>query len=102
MATIGAFQKQANGSYQGSISTLTLNVKIAEFRPTGNVSGKGPDFRIFSGQTEIGAAWRKTSREERPYLAVKLDDPSFAAPIFASLVEADAGHSLIWSRSRAD
>lgn len=29
MATIGAFQKQAGGSYQGSISTLTLNVQSA-------------------------------------------------------------------------
>ncbi|MNE94905.1 hypothetical protein D3C80_1929240 [compost metagenome] len=32
------------------------------------------------------------------YLSVKLDDPSFPAPIYASLVEVDGGHSLIWSR----
>lgn len=54
------------------------------------------------GQTEIGAAWKKTSREDRAYLAVKLDDPSFPAPIYASLVSAGDSHSLIWSRSRSD
>jgi uncharacterized protein (DUF736 family) len=29
---------------------------------------------------------------------VKLDDPSFPAAIYASLVDADDGYSLIWSR----
>ncbi|HEX5776204.1 MAG TPA: DUF736 family protein, partial [Caulobacteraceae bacterium] len=28
------------------------------------------------------------------------DDPSFPAPIYASLVDSDEGYSLIWSRSR--
>lgn len=100
MAIIGAFHQQADGSYQGSITTLTLSVQSAQFRPAGKDSDKGPDFRIFSGETELGAAWTKTSREERPYLSVKLDDPSFVAPVYASLVEADDGYSLIWSRSR--
>ena len=30
---------------------------------------------------------------------LKLDDPSFPAPIYASLVDADDGYSLIWSRA---
>ncbi|WP_291832907.1 DUF736 domain-containing protein [Brevundimonas sp.] len=50
------------------------------------------------GQTEFGAAWKKTSQQNRDYLSVKLDDPSFPAPIYASLVEIEGGHSLIWSR----
>jgi uncharacterized protein (DUF736 family) len=34
---------------------------------------------------------------------VKLDDPSFASPIYANLVEGEDGvHSLIWSRRSAD
>ena len=98
MATIGAFQVQADGSFQGSITTLTLNVASVVIRPTGGENDKAPDFRIFAGQTELGAAWKKTSREERPYLSVKLDDPSFAAPIYANLVERDGQHELIWSR----
>ena len=101
MATIGTFTKSGDGSYAGSIKTLSLNVKAAQFRASETDNEKGPDFRIFAGQTEFGAAWKKTSRENRDYLSVKLDDPSFPAPIYASLVDADDGYALIWSRSRA-
>ena len=101
MATIGTFHKQADGSYAGAIKTLSLNVKAAQFRASETDNEKGPDFRIFAGPTEFGAAWKKTSRENRDYLSVKLDDPSFPAPIYASLVDADDGYALIWSRSRA-
>ena len=100
MATIGTFTKTEDGAYAGAIKTLTLNVKAAQFRPADKDNDKAPDFRIFSGQTEFGAAWKKTSRENRDYLSVKLDDPSFSGPIYASLVDADEGYSLIWSRSR--
>lgn len=100
MATIGTFTKQDDGSYVGAIKTLTLNVKQAQFRATEKTDEKAPDFRIFAGQTEFGAAWKRTSRENRDYLSVKLDDPSFPAPLYASLVDAEEGYSLIWSRSR--
>ena len=52
----------------------------------------------------FGAAWRKTSNEGREYLSVKLDDPSFPPPIYASLVEVEGedGLSLIWSRRNTD
>lgn len=102
MATIGTFKKQADGSYAGAIKTLTLNVKQARLTPVSSENDKGPDFRIFAGSTEFGAAWKKTSREEREYLSVKLDDPSFGGPIYATLVEAEDGaHNMIWSRSRS-
>jgi uncharacterized protein (DUF736 family) len=53
---------------------------------------------IVSG-VEIGAAWRRTSKEGRVYHSIKLDDPSFTAPIYANLFEGDNGdHALIWSR----
>lgn len=100
MATIGAFAKHEDSSIRGDIKTLTLNVKSAVFRPAEKENDKGPDYRIFAAQTEFGAAWKKTSKENRDYLSVKLDDPSFPAPIYASLVDADDGYVLIWSRSR--
>ena len=51
---------------------------------------------------EIGAAWSKRSGEGRDYLSVKLDDPSFNAPIYANLFDEEGGESytLIWSRGR--
>jgi uncharacterized protein (DUF736 family) len=56
--------------------------------------------RVVVGKAEIGAAWSKRSNEGRDYLGLKLDDPSFTAPIYANLFadEEGEGHSLIWSR----
>jgi uncharacterized protein (DUF736 family) len=51
----------------------------------------------------VGAAWEKTAESSgREYLSVRLDDPSFAAPIFANLIEQEDGtHELVWSRPRS-
>jgi uncharacterized protein (DUF736 family) len=102
MATIGTFTKTENG-FTGAVKTLALNVK-ARISPSEKPNDKAPDFRIFAGQTEFGAAWKKKSSEGREYLSVKLDDPSFPAPIYASLVEVEGeeGVSLIWSRRNGD
>jgi uncharacterized protein (DUF736 family) len=100
MAIIGTFKAQDTG-YVGAIDTLTLTLKQAVFGPAEASDSKSPEFRIYAGRTEVGAAWRKTSREQREYFSVKLDDPSFVSPIYATLVQADDGWSLIWSRSRS-
>lgn len=102
MATIGTFTSTSRG-FNGSIKTLNLNVK-ARFERIENPSHKGPHFRIYSGPVELGAAWQKVSNEGRDYLSVKLDDPSFPAPIYATLVEAEGeeGLQLIWSRPNRD
>ena len=74
-------------------------VRVGEEQPAND---DAPSHRIYAGRAEIGAAWTKTSRENRSYLSLKLDDPSFAAPIFANLFEDAPGeYSLIWSRSRS-
>ncbi len=98
MAIIGTFTATDKG-FTGTIRTLTLDVKTS-FVSAEKDSDKSPDFRLFSAKDECGAAWKKTSREGRDYLSVKLDDPSFPAPVYASLIETDdAGeYALIWSR----
>ncbi|MET3836024.1 uncharacterized protein (DUF736 family) [Brevundimonas sp. UYEF29] len=98
MATIGTFTRN-DDAYAGAIKTLSLNVRNAQLRPNDKTDDKAPDYRMFSGAIEFGAAWKKTSQANRDYLSVKLDDPSFPAPIYASLVEVDGGFSLIWSRN---
>ena len=85
MATIGTFTKSENG-YAGSVRTLTVNAK-ARFTPAEKEKDNAPDFRVFAGTAEIGAAWKKTSEAGREYLSVKLDDASFPASICASRVE---------------
>ncbi|MES5047113.1 DUF736 domain-containing protein [Rhizobium nepotum] len=101
MATIGTFTSTENG-FTGSIRTLALNVKVRITRIE-NTSDKGPRFRIFAGSVELGAAWQKHSSEsDRDYLSVKLDDPSFPSPIYATLTEGEGGYQLIWSRPNRD
>ena len=70
---------------------------VTDLRSTGE---NAPSHRVFVGRIEIGAAWSKQSNEGRDYLGLKLDDPSFTAPLYANLVEDEDGKSfsLIWSR----
>ncbi|WP_280712463.1 DUF736 domain-containing protein [Bradyrhizobium sp. BR13661] len=101
MATIGTFKKTGNNEFNGQIVTLSLQAKNVRIVPEANRSGENaPSHRVYVGRVEIGAAWSKRSNEGRDYLSLKLDDPSFTAPIFANLFddEGDEGFSLIWSR----
>jgi uncharacterized protein (DUF736 family) len=103
MANIGSFKKSADNGYTGEIVTMSLqkkNVRIVAEDSSENENA--PSHRVFVGAAEIGAAWSKTSKEDRDYLSIKLDDPSFTAPIFASLFEGEDSKTfnLIWSRAR--
>jgi uncharacterized protein (DUF736 family) len=102
MANIGSFKK-AGAEYQGEIVTLSVQTKNVRMVPEANRSGdNAPSHRVFVGRAEIGAAWSKRSNEGRDYLSVKLDDPSFNAPIYANLFgdEETDEYTLIWSRNR--
>lgn len=101
MATIGTFTLK-DGKYTGTIRTLTINAK-AQMVPNSAGGPGAPDFRIFAAGAELGAAWREESKSgETPYLAVKLDDPSFEKPVRAAFFEnEDEGTGvLVWSRAK--
>ena len=100
MATIGTFKKVGN-EIQGEIVTLSVQTKNVRIVPEANrTNDNAPSHRIYVGRAEIGAGWTKRSAEGRDYISVKLDDPSFNAPIFANLFDDEDGEgfSLIWSR----
>jgi uncharacterized protein (DUF736 family) len=100
MATIGTFKKSGN-NYTGEIVTLSVQAKNVRIVPEDSrASDNAPSHRVFVGKAEIGAAWAKRSNEGRDYLGLKLDDPSFTAPIFANLFDDEdgEGYSFIWSR----
>jgi uncharacterized protein (DUF736 family) len=102
MANIGTFTKTENG-FVGEIVTLTFQAKNVRLVPEANGSNENaPSHRAYVGRAEIGAAWSKRSAEGRDYVSVKLDDPSFTAPIYANLFNDEDGESytLIWSRGR--
>ncbi|SDD07082.1 Uncharacterized conserved protein, DUF736 family [Bradyrhizobium brasilense] len=101
MATIGTFKKIGNDEFTGEIVTLSVQAKNVRIVPDQRATGENaPSHRVLVGRIEIGAAWSKTSNEGRNYLGLKLDDPSFNAPIYANLFNDEDGDSylLIWSR----
>jgi uncharacterized protein (DUF736 family) len=100
MANIGSFKKSGS-EFQGKIVTLSVQTKNVRIVPEANrANDNAPSHRVFVGRAEIGAVWTKRSNEGREYLSVKLDDPSFTAPIYANLFEDEDGevYNLIWSR----
>ena len=102
MANIGSFKKVGK-EYQGEIVTLSVQAKGVRIVAEDNRSNENaPSHRVFVNRAEIGAAWSKRSEEGRDYLSLKLDDPSFTAPIYANLFDDQdgEGYTLIWSRSR--
>lgn len=100
MAVIGTFKKKEDG-YAGTIRTMTVNVKASFVAHDRNGNDKAPDFKIFVGKQELGAAWKAATKGEdsQEFLRVELDDPSFAAPLRAALfgIGGDAS-ALVWAR----
>jgi uncharacterized protein (DUF736 family) len=104
MAVIGTFKADKDG-YAGTIRTLSITAKVRIVANDRKSASSAPDFRVFAGQAEVGAAWRKTSRQkEASYLSVRLDDPVFPEAIHAALMEQteDGILGLLWRREKPD
>lgn len=101
MATIGSFTAIPDG-YSGTIRTLTVNVKAKIVANDQKKSEGAPDFRVYAGRAELGAAWKAQTNGEEPreYLSVLLDDPSFPEPVRAALFEDEGTAYLVWNRKR--
>ncbi len=102
MAVIGNFSTNGN-LISGTVRTLTVSMK-ARLVPIERTSRDAPDFRVMAGMAEVGAGWNATSTDGEPYISVKLDDPSFNAPINAALwpSQTDGDYDLVWNRPKRD
>jgi len=99
MAQIGTFTRGDDGSFTGTIRTLNINTK-ATIEPVAKEGERSPDYRVAANGVEFGAGWSKAAKDTgAEYVSVKLDDPSFTGPVYATLVQGEkAEHKLIWSR----
>jgi uncharacterized protein (DUF736 family) len=103
MAMIGTFKLTQDGRFEGKVTTLTISTRL-NIVPNTKSSDDQPDYRVYAGNAELGAGWSKVSDRGNDYLSLVLDDPSFAAPVYAALVptaEPDA-YRLVWNRRRRD
>ena len=100
MIKIGEFSKISNGSYQGRITTLSVQAENVLIEPMEDRSVSGPHFRMSVGETEIGLGWRSSSVEDPSSIDMVIDDPSFSGPIKARLVVGlmEDTAFLTWSR----
>ncbi len=101
MSTIGVFDKHEDEHY-GYIETLSVQANNVRIVPANTRrSDKSPDYVVMVGNAQIGAGWDRKSTHGKPYISLAMDDPSFAAPIYASLFYDDSNegrYSLDWRR----
>ncbi len=100
---IGTFTKTEDGIFEGRIATLNLEADVRFLPIVDKTNEKMPDYRITRENTEAeaGAGWNEVSRNNKPYIQVKIDDPSFAAPMWAALTRDDNGeYTLYWDRPK--
>jgi uncharacterized protein (DUF736 family) len=102
MAVIGIFTAHKDGGWIGSIHTLTINIKLRFVPNDDRENEQSPAFRIYAGQSELGAAWRQRTggKDAQEYLSVRLDDPSWPEAISAALFEKDREARLVWNRQK--
>lgn len=82
--------------------TLAIDAKV-KFVPNDNRSNdRAPAFRIYAGQSEIGAAWvgAACANASPEYFDVKFDDPTWAMPVWTTLRLEKTGNEahLVWRR----
>ena len=98
---IGKLTASATG-YTGQLKTLTLNIPLQLVANERKSKLEQPDYNVFSGEVELGAAWNKVSQDAENYISVSIDDPSLPASIYFSAVKLhEAEPLLVWNRQKA-
>jgi uncharacterized protein (DUF736 family) len=100
MSIIGTFIRH-DEDFNGTLQTLAFNVKV-RIVAVAKESDKAPDYRILAGSMEIGAAWKRQSANHKPYLSVKIDDPTLPAPVNARLIDVDGSTATLYWTRRSD
>jgi uncharacterized protein (DUF736 family) len=99
MTTIAKLTKQKDGSFVGTLSTITLAARKISLAPVQSESEKAPIYTVMLEDMEIGAAWNREAKSGNEYTLVKLDCPLFAQPVFCVLVkDLHSGYALEWNR----
>src|ERR1700722_13778959 len=96
---IGKFSYNANKDvYTGDIYSNVIPNKLTIEPNTSSTSERAPDYRLLADGREIGAGWKRSSRDRgTSFVSIHIDDPALPAPIEAVLSETG---DLVWNRPR--
>lgn len=103
MPAIGYVTRTAKGSFKGRIKTLSITADVEIVPNTLKANDVQPDYRVVSGDVEIGAAWnRRSETSGRDYISLSLAAPEFGPRrLYANLGRAagnDEGcFAIIWN-----
>jgi uncharacterized protein (DUF736 family) len=105
MAQIGQFTR-LRGLFSGRVRTLALDAHLVLCpNNAGSDTANAPNYSVRLNDAdgpEVGAGWKRTSERAGEYVAVMLDDPSFAAPFRANLFQQEHDKKvwvMVWNRS---
>lgn len=102
---IGRFQYDSKqNEFKGVVALLTRRLDV-RFAPADKQSRNSPDFRVMTtvdgDEIELGAGWKKTTRDKAAFVSATIDDPTLPSPIHCALLpEPDNKRSyvLMWKR----
>lgn len=103
MPAIGYVQRLADGSFKGSIRTLSVNAEV-QIIPNRGKTGEQPDYRVVSGGVELGGGWVRTGEvSQREYVRLSMSAPELGQrTLYANLGRAagqddDETYAIIWN-----
>ena len=104
MTAIGYVNKLSNGRYKGQLKTVSIRAEIEIVPNDQKNNDSQPDYRVYTGDVEIGAGWKKTSSSSgKDYISLSLSAPEFGPRrIYANLGQAAGSDNpdffaLIWN-----
>ncbi len=103
MPAIGYVQRQSDGSFKGSIRTLSVSAEVI-IAPNRGKTGEQPDYRVLSGGVELGCGWIRTGEvSQREYVRLAMSAPELGPrTLYANLGRAagqddDDSYAIIWN-----
>ena len=73
MPSIGHLVKKDSGGFDGKVTTLSFSAPLQIVPVKEKAKENHPDFIVYSGRVEVGAAWNRIGRESgEPYISVSL------------------------------
>jgi len=104
MPAIGYVTASDNGTLKGQLKTLSIRAEIVIAPNNRKANHVQPDYRVYSGDVEIGAGWNRRSESSgNEYVSLSLAAPEFGPRrLYANLArtagdERDDRFVILWN-----